>query len=290
MYKTMFHAVLIPGLLAWVLLSCEGTGIAMAMDERGAAGRARDGRLLRELRTLLDLSGRNAGRVDDSVVLRENEVVQGIYAQQSERRFWVDSEGLKVSGRELAGFIDSVLAYGLFPRHYPGREIAALRRSTGDSAKEGDEALWARKEVLLTDAFVRLARHLRIGRLPEDSISFRRDSLIEASNILALLHRSGPRDDEQLLPIDFDLGHLRGVERVFHRQRMQAELGADQFHLLRRRIGQPDPVETALVQRGAALPIDGQRIFGRLSTGIAARGNDRHCHGLPKRHDAGNPA
>lgn len=189
MYKSMLHAILLPGLLAWILVSCEGTGIAMAMDERGAVGKARDERLGRELRTSLDHAARNAGRVADSVMLSENEVVQGIYAQHSERRFWVDTEGLKVSGKELGQFIDSVLAYGLFPRHYPGREVAALRRSTGDSVREGDEALWSRKELLLTDAFVRLARHLRIGRLPEDSISLRRDSLIEASNMLALLHR-----------------------------------------------------------------------------------------------------
>ena len=51
-----------------------------------------------------------------------------------------------------------------------------------------------------------------------------------------------------------------------------------------------DEIELGDIAAEAGLPVDRQRIFGWLSTSIAARGNDRHCYGLPNAHDAGNPA
>jgi murein L,D-transpeptidase YcbB/YkuD len=160
----------------------------MARD--GAGGQSeRDGRLFREMRSCLARAVSDKGRIDDSLTLREKDVVLGIYAQPEERRFWVDGEGMKASGKNLSAFIADAKSYGLFPKHYPGAEIRALRSASGDSARDGDEAVWARTELLLTDAFVRLARHLKVGRLPADSITDRKDSLIEATNMLSLLHR-----------------------------------------------------------------------------------------------------
>ncbi len=160
----------------------------MARDAAGGQSE-RDGRLFREMRVCLTRAGSDKGRIDDSLTLREKDVVLGIYSQPEERRFWVDGQGMKAAGNDLASFIEDAKSYGLFPRHYPGGEISALRKASGDSTREDDEGIWARTELLLTDAFVRLARHLKVGRLPADSITDRKDSLIEATNMLSLLHR-----------------------------------------------------------------------------------------------------
>lgn len=188
MHRILTLPALLPALVLWMFSSCHEAGIAM--DREGGGSRnEREERLWSEVRECLSRAESDKGRIDDSLTLRERELVLGIYSQPEERRFWIDGQGLKAAGRDLAGFIADAGSYGLFPRHYPGSEIKGLRKATGDSAREGDEEVWARTELLLTDAFVRLARHLKIGRLSTDSVTHRKDSLIGVAGMLALLHR-----------------------------------------------------------------------------------------------------
>lgn len=186
--RSLAHPALLPALVVWSFASCHEAGIAM--DREGGVSRtARDGRLQAEIRECLSRAESDKGRLDDSLTLRETDLVLGVYAQPGDRRFWVDREGLRAAGRDLSVFIDGVKAYGLFPRNYPGIDIKKLRMASGDTAREGDEPIWARTELLLTDAFIRLVRHLKVGRLPADSVTERKDSLMDAGLMLTLLHR-----------------------------------------------------------------------------------------------------
>jgi murein L,D-transpeptidase YcbB/YkuD len=56
-----------------------------------------------------------------------------------------------------------------------------------------DAALWARGELMLTDAFSTMARHIKLGRIPQDSISQRKDTLMDAAYFVRL------RDTMQML-------------------------------------------------------------------------------------------
>jgi len=208
----MVHTALLPAMAVWFLSSCHEAGIAM--DRDGSSSRnERDDRLRIEMGECLSRAGSDKGRIDDSLTLREREVVMGIYALPGDRRFWIDQGGMKAAGKDLSAFLDDAKSYGLFPRHYPVSEIRALRKATGDTAREGDEETWARTELLLTDAFVRLARHLKVGRLPADSVTYRKDSLIEASHMLSLLHRVDAGESVRSVLESLEPGH-RGYREL----------------------------------------------------------------------------
>ena len=93
---------------------------------------------------------------------------------------------------------------------------------------------------------------------------------------IAFGDRRRPRDDEQVAPEDFNLGHLLRIERILHRQRVQPELLADNAHFLRRGFGKPHPVKLLGRQRIAEMAIDANRMFSGFSSNVTARSYDRH--------------
>ena len=113
---------------------------------------------------------------------------------------------------------------------------------------------------------------------------------LPVADVLPLFDRRGARDDKQVLAVDLDLGDLVGIERILDRQRVEAELGADQLHLRVAGIAQSDPVELIALGQHVFASVDDERLFLRFSVGIAAGGNDRHGRGLAKSRDAGNAA
>lgn len=93
------------------------------------------------------------------VGLRNSNSVLAFYRGQRQRPAWVDNERTRALGDSLVGFIAQIRYYGLRPQHYHLTELAMRHR------------LWwrpeflLRRDVLLTDAFLSLARDLRLGHL-----------------------------------------------------------------------------------------------------------------------------
>jgi murein L,D-transpeptidase YcbB/YkuD len=56
-----------------------------------------------------------------------------------------------------------------------------------DSSAMLDAALWARADLLLTDAFMQLVKDIKLGRLERDSITLRKDSVLTDSFYVSLL-------------------------------------------------------------------------------------------------------
>ena len=86
---------------------------------------------------------------------------------------------------------------------------------------------------------------------------------------------AGAGDDEQLLAIGFDLWKLVGLQRIFDRQRMQAEAPGDPFQLAGGRLEQAEPEEVA----GIAMIGNGlvrAQLAHELAIIIEAGGLDRH--------------
>jgi murein L,D-transpeptidase YcbB/YkuD len=95
--------------------------------------------------------------------LRHASAVFRFYRTVDLRPVWVDDEKASVIGDSLVRFIGQVRLYGLYPDDYHYEFLSQ------PAPPERIAAELLRRDVLLTDAFVSLARDLRYGRLIEAS-------------------------------------------------------------------------------------------------------------------------
>ncbi|MBS1575190.1 MAG: L,D-transpeptidase family protein [Bacteroidetes bacterium] len=121
----------------------------------------------------------NSGKIDDSITLRQYAIAKYIYSHEGEKGLWSQQEHWTSLGDSLYNFIKQSKLYGLFPEDYHIGRLSSIRtRVAGDSVDRKDAALWARADVMLTDAFVQLLNDIKLGRLPNDSVSQRTDSVL----------------------------------------------------------------------------------------------------------------
>lgn len=123
----------------------------------------------------------NDGLVDDSIRISNPAAVAAFFEAKSNERIWSkDKRWLPVADSMLA-LISRAEYYGLFPEDYHHPYLANVVNLMRDSVKQRDAALWARGEVLFSDALASMARHLKWGRLGRDSSTLRKDSLFTQS-------------------------------------------------------------------------------------------------------------
>lgn len=127
----------------------------------------------------------------DSIAISQSIETRSVYKSRNFSPIWSDELHWVPAGNSLFVLIRSSRLYGLFPDDYHFREISAIRdRITADSAMKSDRrdaALWARADILLTDAFTRIIRDVKLGRLPNDSITLRKDSVLRNEFYLSQL-------------------------------------------------------------------------------------------------------
>lgn len=164
-------------------------------------------RLKKNLKELIEYAGNNSGRVNDTTLLRDAGIVRRIYANNNFTPLWSADGSWNDIGDSLIDFINNCKYYGLFPADYNYRAIKGIQEQVAsDSLSRKDAALWSRTDVLLTDAFMRIAEHLKRGRLPYDSLS-RKDTtnltdtfyiqvlenIVKKKELKEVLHQLEPR-------------------------------------------------------------------------------------------------
>jgi len=124
----------------------------------------------------------DSGRMDDSILLNQVGVVSFLYNEHSNNPLWSQKQQWLNHTDSLFAFISNSKFFGLFPQNYHFTQLANLRtRFENDSLAKGDRkdaALWARVDILFTDALIQLIKDLRLGRLSRDSITLRKDSFL----------------------------------------------------------------------------------------------------------------
>lgn len=122
------------------------------------------------------------GELDDTTTFVLIADVKNYYAVTGYKAVWCSNEAFLPAADSLMLFIKESKRYGLFPNQYHNAVMQTLaNRFAADTASTGDRrdaGLWSKADVLLTDAFFAIAKHLYIGRLKPDSLSVRTDSLI----------------------------------------------------------------------------------------------------------------
>jgi L,D-transpeptidase YcbB len=132
---------------------------------------------------LTERSVSDNGKLDDTmIVLSQARIVKLMYEKKSFGPLWFLKEGWLSAGDSLYDFIKSSQLFGLFPEDYHFDEIKGIRQQFAeDSLSKGvrkDAALWSRADIMLTDAFLQIVKDIKLGRLPQDSITLRKDSLL----------------------------------------------------------------------------------------------------------------
>lgn len=134
------------------------------------------------IRESLDYASSNNGNIGDSIFLVNPALVREIYTGQDFKPVFSADATWKSTRDSLGNFITNAKTFGLFPEDYHAAFITEVlnkfRADTAGKSDSRDAALWSKLDLLLTDGFLRLVKDLKLGRLPNDSVSQRKDSVL----------------------------------------------------------------------------------------------------------------
>lgn len=134
------------------------------------------------IKDLLEYAEENKGDIGDSLFLFNDSLVRYSYDKNYYTVFWSDKEQWRPYGDSLLDFIENAKRYGLFPEDYHLASLNLIRSKFADDSlgktNRLDAALWSRADLLLTDAFIQIVKDIKLGRLPKDSITMRKDSVL----------------------------------------------------------------------------------------------------------------
>jgi len=130
------------------------------------------------IKAVLEFALQNKGKVDDSIRLNLADIVAAFYGSEEYEPVWSNKEKWQPLADSLFQFIADAEQEGLFPKDYHFKNLQTLKNKLDtDSLKRMDAALWTRADVMLTDAFMHIAKDLKHGRLQPDSVTINKDSL-----------------------------------------------------------------------------------------------------------------
>lgn len=134
------------------------------------------------IRHTLRFAGDNGGDLGDSSFIHHPQLLQFLYEKNDFTPMWSSTEQWKPLADTIFDFITQSKLYGLFPLDYHLPRLAVIRqRFLKDSLVHKDRkdaALWSKADIMLTDAFIQMIRDIKLGRLPNDSITLRKDSVL----------------------------------------------------------------------------------------------------------------
>lgn len=147
------------------------------------------------------------GQLNDSVHINFINLLDSLYDAHQYKPIWIRQDRTTPEGSSFINLIQNSRLWGLFPNDYHYYMLAFIDRAFSlDTNAARNAALWARKDLLLTDAFFQMARDLKQGRIPYDSVTLRTDTLLRDSfyttalneallmgNVSQVLHKLEPK-------------------------------------------------------------------------------------------------
>jgi murein L,D-transpeptidase YcbB/YkuD len=131
----------------------------------------------------LDYASSKDGQLNDSIRLKHFSLLSLIYREYSYSSLWCSTQKWLAQGDSLLDFIGQSKLFGLFPSDYQVdrlHEIQNLFFADSLMKKERkDAALWARADLMISDALIGIIKDIKLGRLPADSITLRKDSVLK---------------------------------------------------------------------------------------------------------------
>lgn len=176
-----FYIIALAALASCILLSCKEKKtpeqkVIVEVPEK------MDDKVKGLIENFIDYSASKNGKLDDSTVLYQLPLLANLYKQKSYSPQWSSSKNWLKQGDSLLLFIEEAKLYGLFPTDYHSHQLRAIRNAfAGDAFKDKeskDAAAWARADLMLSDALISIFHDIKLGRLPNDSITLRKDTVL----------------------------------------------------------------------------------------------------------------
>lgn len=146
-----------------------------------------DPRIKTNLSQILDYASIDNGRVNDTLQLAQFALVKPSYEKSSFAPFWSTEGHWLREADSLFTFIRESKDFGLFPNDYHFRTLNGIRNQLlTDTLAQKDAVLWTRADLMFTDAFFQIIKHIKQGRLSYDSITLRKDTILSPE----LFHRA----------------------------------------------------------------------------------------------------
>ena len=127
----------------------------------------------------LEFAIKNNGKIEDSISLGFAAIVNSFYGSTDYQPVWSSKEKWEPLADSLYNLIANAELEGLFPKDYHFKNLKTVKNKLDtDSLKRMDAALWTRADLMFTDAFMRIMKDLKYGRLQPDSITINKDSVV----------------------------------------------------------------------------------------------------------------
>lgn len=124
----------------------------------------------------------NGSLGDSGKTLHQSRLTYLLYQQYQFEPIWSSGEQWHSAADSLYSFIRSSQLFGLFPEDYHFAFLQNIRdKIFNDSLAKSDRkdpTLWSEADMLFTDAFMHIIHDVKLGRLPHDSITLRKDSVL----------------------------------------------------------------------------------------------------------------
>ena len=132
-----------------------------------------------DLKKMLQFATEKGDKLNDTISLNYTKLLDSLYERNNYAPLWSGKERWRLSADSLFSFIANAKDYGLFPSDYHYPSLAFIRRVLlEDTVSRKSAAIWARADLLYTDAFFTLVKHLKQGRLNYDSVTLRKDTIL----------------------------------------------------------------------------------------------------------------
>jgi len=133
--------------------------------------------VLQQIQSKLAIATDADGKIDDSLILRFFNPVEEFYYTHDYAPAWSDTGKFSPQINQLFSYLDTAIRDGLYKQDY---HYSALQKITTDlqhdSTAMKDAVLWARADLMLTDAFMNIISDIRQGRLISDSMAYKNDT------------------------------------------------------------------------------------------------------------------
>jgi murein L,D-transpeptidase YcbB/YkuD len=182
MSKTKYSFLFLIGVCGMLFnTSCNNSKKRLGQDIAGTAKELQQ-KISSHIESLIRNAKDHKGKIDDSTVLVYYKPLETVYEKSQNGTVWSKGEQWLPIGDSMYHFIENAKLYGLFPEDYHFQELSFIHAlffndSTSESDRK-DATLWARADLMLTDAFFHIVKDIKLGRLPQDSITLRKDSVL----------------------------------------------------------------------------------------------------------------
>ena len=133
--------------------------------------------VLLQIQSKLAIATDANGKIDESLTLKFFNPVEEFYYTHDYTSAWSDTGKFTPQINQLFSYLDTAIRDGLYKEDYHYTLLTKITTALQhDSAAMKDAVLWARADLMLTDAFMNIISDIRQGRLVNDSLAYKNDT------------------------------------------------------------------------------------------------------------------